>query len=388
MTSAAVWGRRAELLQNRGGVNIAFFNTDEDVALARSTVLLGSCGPESVIAGTPPPSLMYNGVMSHASAFHGPHRAIAFDLYRDVIQVLFAHCERDEYRPRMMQMLPFQVHYREGNGRSLCRWGFSDTPGLLAGDDVYLAFMNLNPYDMYMEVAVGTHNEVQAWRGTEKITDLGPEIDPLVAHALGHMSYLPFNMNGTLDQTKAETIVLQPGCVYVYKSNLVVMEPRVATDLRHERSVCLTFAYRLTHSAEPLHPDAAIDLKLQRPPMLHTGKRASMYPPCDPFSRPGIYRDTFGSLAHPKGFRRRFLVEWPAVDGKTVCMPQRIGEGLVEAGSPYTNYTDEEASLLQPGCLPLITAWEEDFWSIDADTIDPMPRIPSVSYPANSAVPT
>jgi hypothetical protein len=372
------WEAGAAQLRHDGLVVCGFYD-EETVRDARLAVMLLSAGPEGVEGATQSASLMYNGALSHASAFHGEHRLVAFKIYRTVIQVLFAHLERNSAHARRLELLPFQVHHRTCSRQTLDAWGFTAPPAtVMPDDDIYLGFLNLNGFNMYLDVVPETHGVAQ-WGHTLSVHAFS--IDPMVVGALGHVAFLPKDMRATMEEGK-QTILVPPGHVVVYSSKLVVKEPRVDPANAQGSSVYIALAYRLTHSWRPLHADVAIDMVAQRPPVMHTGLRPVMYPTGDPFARPGIYRKWVGTARTPKTFNTAFLVEWPAADGKKVCMPHRIAEGLVEAGCPHPPYTDAEVGYFKPCYLALVYEWEKKFWHTDVTTfsLEPLPATEMHKY--------
>lgn len=366
-------GAGAQMLET-GLVVFEFYKADY-MALVRKSVLRLVLGPEMVASAKVPQSMFYNGVLSHPSAFHGPHRCIAMKVYKTVAEKLFAHMERPSVCARRLEMLPFQVHCRENSVKTLNAWSFTKTPGTHENDDVYLACMNLNDFNLYLDVVPASH-KVKHW--DQPLTVHSFTTDPLVVTALESHVFLPNSIRATMDSQK-QTVLVPPGHLVFYSSKLVVKEVRVNQVDARSPNMYLSFAYRLTHSRFPLHRGILDDLKSQRPPMLHTGQRPVMYPVGDPFRRPDVYRQWLGTAKQPRALRRSFLVEWPSADGFNVWMPARVMEGLADTDAAHPPYTEEERECFMPTYPPLVCEWDDLFWGDDDGMMVPMSPMPAAT---------
>lgn len=332
------WSNGAHQLVTYGMVVAGFYDTN-NVETVQASVLKLINGPD-VVALVEVKSLFRNGALAHASSFHGLHRIIPERIYDQVIKTLMFHVT--DLSPRKVQMLPFQVHHRANSRDTIDAWSFTKTPDAHDLDQIYLSFVNLNTFNMYIDVVPSSHR-VEVWGG--HVLDISDFTnDPNDIEAFRHLVFTPSGMADTLEEQK-QTVLVPPGHVFVYSSRLVTREPytdEVNIDLP---SLYITMACRVTDADAPLYPSIVEDLKKQNVPVAHTGFRPTLYPPNDPFRRPSFYRETFGTSKKPLMFKNQFMVNWSVPKTKQIYFPERVAAGLVSAGLGLQEYNDWEMSL-------------------------------------------
>lgn len=330
------WEVGARQLTKYGMVVCAFFEEDNVPVVQRSVHRLVN-GPDVVPDGCAK-SLFRNGVLSHASAFHGAHRVINARVFNEVLRPLLLDTIGEHQR---LQMLPFQVHARENSHDTIGAWSFTKTPGVLSGDRIYLSFINLNSFNMFIDVVPSSHTVV-SWGGLlQDVTSFTN--DPFDIQAYQHLVFTPCGLSDTLEDQK-QTVAVPPGHVFIYASNLVTSEPYTDEVDAARPSLYFSMACRVTDSDKPMYHTLLTDLEKQQVPTLHTGEVPTLFPVNDPFNRPGFYRDLFGTKEKPLMYVNDCMVEWHF---KTMrpYFPNRIANGLGGTSMALDPYTDWEISL-------------------------------------------
>lgn len=334
----AEWANGAYQLMKYGMVVACFYDI-QHVQKAGEAVLRLVNGVD-VVDGKQVKSMFRNGALAHASSFHGHHRIVPERIYDQVVKTLMFHIT--ELSPRTIQMLPFQVHYRENSLDTIDAWSFTKTPDAHDLDLIYLSFVNLNTFNMYMDVVPSSH-EVENWGGhVLGIADFTD--DPNDIEAYKHLVFTPPDMASTLDEQK-QTILVPPGHVLVYSSKLVTREPYTDKCNMAQPSLYITMACRVTDSTAPLYHSILTDLEKQAVPITHTGSRPSLYASNEPFRRPDVFRDTFGTPKKPLMFKNQFMVKWAVPKSRQLYFPERVAVGLAGSGYETNGYSDWEISL-------------------------------------------